>query len=78
MNLEEARRIYLAAGGDPDHEPTQWAAVHHEMQAVAAAPTLAAAAEVIRWWDCWHFRGEPAEAFARRVRAVAAKLPSTF
>ena len=74
MTLLEARQIYLAAGGDPYHEANQWGSIHREIEAVVAAPTLAAAADVIRWWDCWLLRREPAEAFARRVRSKAKGL----
>lgn len=71
MTVERAREIYLKAGGDRDHDAAQWLLIRDEMKAVVDAPRLDDAAKVIEYWDCWCYRGEPASAFAARVRKLA-------
>jgi hypothetical protein len=67
MNLETAKRLYMAAGGPSDHDAAEWDEIRVEMEAVVAAKSDRAAAKVIEWWGCWDPR-YTATAFARRVR----------
>jgi hypothetical protein len=67
MNLHDAKRIYIAAGGPSDHQDSEWVYIHKEMEAIVNAKNDRAAGKIILWWGCW----EPkytATAFARRVR----------
>lgn len=72
MTIERAREIYLVAGGDRYHDEAQWPVIRAEMDALVAAPGIDEAAKIIEYWDCWYYRGEPASAFAARVRSLVA------
>lgn len=37
MTLEEARNLYISAGGPDDHGPDEWQDIHREIEAVVAA-----------------------------------------
>ena len=67
MTKEEAKAIYVAAGGDYDQDD-RIEGIRVDMECVVAATTDRKAADQIRWWDCWN-RRYPAIAFARRARA---------
>lgn len=74
MTLDEAKRIYIAAGGPDDHNQVDWVDIHREIEAMIAAPSNFAAGRIIDWWGCW----EPkytATAFAKRVRDAAKGKP---
>lgn len=69
MTSQEARQLYVGAGGPDDHHPSEWDSIHREMEAVVAATSDRAAGRVIDWWGCWD-RKLTATAFARRVREI--------
>jgi hypothetical protein len=78
MRPDQAVRIYqsaidatatLAEGED------WWSAVRAEMEAVVAAPTAAAAAEVIDWWHRnWAEAHDTPARAARRIRSAARRI----
>jgi hypothetical protein len=67
MNREQAKTIYVAAGGQAQHHKTEWNEIHKEMEKIVAARTDRGAGLTILWWGCWDAR-YTATAFARRVR----------
>ena len=67
MTREEARKLYVGAGGPDSHQDSEWESIHSEMAAVVAAASDRAAGRTIAWWGCWD-RKFTATAFARRVR----------
>lgn len=73
LSLEQAKRLYVQAGGPNDHSEETWIEIHEEMQEVVDAKSDRAAGEKIKWWDCWE-KKYTATAFARRVRSAAMKL----
>jgi len=78
MSLDQVMRVYQeaidpTAGEGPG--ACWWASVQAELEAVIAAPTVAAAAPIIAWWhhDWRNVADTPARA-AGRVRRVARKV----
>jgi hypothetical protein len=37
MTLDEAKKLYIGAGGPSDHSPSEWNDIHKEMESVVAA-----------------------------------------
>lgn len=72
MTTMESRKLYIAAGGPPDHEDETWRSIHNEIEAVVAAKSDLAAGRTIDWWGCWDPK-YTATAFARRVRKMHAE-----
>lgn len=73
MTQDQAKKLYIAAGGPDDHSDREWMDIHQEMEAICAAKSDRAAANTIRWWDCWDPK-YTATAFARRVRQAYRNL----
>lgn len=73
MTLEQAKRIYTAAGGPSSHTAGEWEDIRTEMEQVVAAKSDRAAGLIIIWWDCWD-RKHTATAFARQVRDEWARI----
>ena len=73
ITLEIAKKLYIKAGGETSHSANEWWYIHNEMEAVIAAPSDRAAANVIGWWDCWDDK-YTAIKFARRVRKYHAMI----
>jgi hypothetical protein len=67
MTLDQAKQLYIAAGGPKDHTDFDWQEIHKEIEAVVAAKSDRAAGSIIFWWDCWR-KGHTATAFARKIR----------
>jgi len=67
MTKEEAKAIYVAAGGDYDQDD-RIEGIRVDMECLMLAATDRRAVKQIRWWDCWN-RRYTAIAFARRARA---------
>ncbi len=79
LTLDQTKAVYRQAvdAGVRDSEGADWwTNVHRELQAVAEAPNLASAEDVIRWWHHdWSMVGDTARDAARRIRkAVAGQL----
>lgn len=67
MTRNQARHLYIHAGGPDDHSEAEWEEIHREMQAIIDAPSDRAAGRIVSWWGCWS-KTNTATAFARRVR----------
>ena len=67
MTLEEAKRVYVAAGGPSEDLDSEGYEIREELTAVVAAKSDRAAGHIIDWWECWTPR-QTATACARRVR----------
>jgi hypothetical protein len=70
VTQEEAFKLYVAAGGNPDHSFSEKEDILKEVEAVIAAKSDRAAGRVIQWWECWN-PYYSATAFARRIRVRA-------
>lgn len=73
MTLDQAKRIYIGAGGPSDHWPSEWEDIRKEMEQVVSAKTDRGAGLLIIWWDCWD-RKNTATAFASKVREEWRKI----
>lgn len=71
MTIDEARKLYVAAGGHTEHSDIEWEYIREEMEAIIAARSDRAAGRTIDWWNCWDGK-YTATAFARRVRKLHA------
>jgi hypothetical protein len=69
MTKNEAKKLYIGAGGPDNHSESEWVDIHKEMQAIVEAKTSFAAGRTIDWWGCWD-KKLTATGFARRVRAL--------
>lgn len=69
MTLEEARNLYIGAGGPDDHQPSEWESIHHEIEAIVSAKSDQSAGKTILWWGCWDGKFT-ATKFARKVRKL--------
>ena len=67
MTQDQAKQLYIAAGGPDDYDDGEWKQIHQGIEAICAAKSDRAEAEPIRWWGCWQPK-YTATAFARRVR----------
>jgi hypothetical protein len=73
MTLQQAKQLYIGAGGRTDHWESEWKDIHQEMNALVSAKSDRAAGKLIEWWDSWD-RECTATAFARKVRNGYAKM----
>lgn len=81
MTRDQAMLIYQRAidstVGSSEGE-AWWVDVHQELEAVIAAPTTAAAAEVIAWWhQVWQYVGDTPARAAGRIRRHAKSVLKT-
>ena len=68
MTIIQAKELYLSvAGEDARYLESEWEDIHKEMEDVVSAKSDRAAANIIRWWDCWDEK-YTATQFARRLR----------
>ncbi|MBX9755584.1 MAG: hypothetical protein K2X80_12590 [Pseudomonadaceae bacterium] len=78
LTLEQGMAIYRHAvdqTAGPEQGSDWWQDVLAELRRVLAAPSAAAAAEVIAWWhNDWAIVDDTAVKAARRIRRVATKL----
>jgi len=74
LTLEQAKALYIYAGGPDDHPEEEWRVIRDEMQELVDAESDEAAGETIQWWGCWNEQEYTAVIFAQRVRLGAAKL----
>lgn len=81
MHLNHAMLIYQRAidpKADAGEGSAWWAEVHAEMEAVVAAPSVKAAAEVIAWWHLvWQDIGDSPVKAAGRIRRCAVSVLNT-
>lgn len=78
LTLDQAMMIYQPAidsTGGAGEGPAWWTEVQAEMEAVIAAPTSAAVADIIAWWhQVWKDVGEKPARAAVRIRRHAASV----
>ena len=73
LSMEQARRLYVLAGGPSEHTPQEWDEIHGEMEGVVNATTDRRGGRVILFWDCWD-KKLSATKFAKIVRDEARRM----